>query len=784
MHKYKHHILAFAGLVFFSSCSLEKRTIISNPPFRKPFVYDTKIIVQGDISKDERLRLTNALVNYWDDSIRVKKVSQLGLRYVIKNPAVYDSANVKRSIDYMNEYLNSQGFYYARFDPMITTDYVKNQERIRITMEVNLGKNIRFDSIVYELKDSNLQALTLKEKSNSLIRPGTPYTKGAISDELDRLVNLYRQYGYFQFTREHIFTHVDTLDRSLFDLTLDPLQLVELMMLANKNRQTNTTWPVSMERRDPIDSSVLIPYKIGTQYYYPETKLTDLPDSLLLVKNWRQNGYPSSVMRYKKGTFVAEPMLEHTYLQKGDLYNEKKYYKTLNALTKLGAWQSADAKIVQRDKDTLDIHYFLVPATKQSFSIDLEGSRNTTDLGAGNLWGLSTNLSYINRNVWKRSVQSVTSFRTGVELNILNSQSGPLIQTFHISLGHTYSFPRLILPVKKWRPLQKADDRRTLLNLTGSFVNRRDFYWLRSLVASWGYEWKKKNITWLFKPINVELYTIERFYKLDSLLLNNPFLQTSFNEGRVFGQTLTVFKTFSSPRHPNKNHFIRFGLEESGGLFALFNANASQIYRFIKTEAEYRQTIKYDKNSLAFRAFAGLGYNYGSDPMIGNTLPFFKQFFGGGPNSMRAWRLRQIGLGSSVQSDTITKTSYRDRFGDMQLEVNLEYRFRLTSIGSFKIESAVFTDIGNIWSIKNIPGDPDARFSLKRLGQDLAIAAGVGLRVDFTYFLIRLDGAYKVKDPARSTNNGWLNTLNFTEKRPNGLTVENFGLQLGIGLPF
>lgn len=131
---------------------------------------------------------------------------------------------------------------------------------------------------------------------------------------------------------------------------------------------------------------------------------------------------------------------------------------------------------------------------------------------------------------------------------------------------------------------------------------------------------------------------------------------------------------------------------------------------------------------------------------------------------MRAWRLRQIGLGSSVQSDTITKTSYRDRFGDMQLEVNLEYRFRLTSIGSFKIESAVFTDIGNIWSIKNIPGDPDARFSLKRLGQDLAIAAGVGLRVDFTYFLIRLDGAYKVKDPARSTNNGWLNTLNFTEK--------------------
>jgi outer membrane protein assembly factor BamA len=271
---------------------------------------------------------------------------------------------------------------------------------------------------------------------------------------------------------------------------------------------------------------------------------------------------------------------------------------------------------------------------------------------------------------------------------------------------------------------------------------------------------------------------------LDSLLISNPFLQTSFNEGRVFGQTLTVFKTIVSPRNPNKSHFIRLGLEESGSLFALFNANASQIYRFIKTEGEYRQTIKYDKNSLAFRAFAGVGYNYGTDPRIGNTLPFFKQFFAGGPNSMRAWRLRQIGLGGSIQSDTISNSNYRDRFGDMQLEFNLEYRFRLTSIGGFKIESAVFTDIGNIWSIKNIPGDPEARFSLKRLGQDLAVDVGAGLRFDFTYFLIRLDAAYKVKDPARPYNNGWMNSIAFTEKRPNGLTVENFALQLGIGLPF
>lgn len=786
MGKLQYYIPVAALLMLVCSCSVEQRTSISNPPHHKPFVYETKLNITGNLTKDEKIRLTNELGNYWDDSIRVRKVSQLGVRYVIKNPAAYDTANLVRSIQFMNEYLNSQGYYYANYTPDIATEFIKNQERKKITLTIDVGKNITFDSISYVLKDSTLQKLTEANKKYSQLHFGEPYTKGAISNELDRLVNLYRQNGYFQFTREHIFAHVDSLDKSLFTLTLDPIQQMELMAIAGGNKQKNPSWPVAMERRTDIDSTAIVSYKIGKIFYYPETRITDLTDSLPFATHFKEINRNNTVMRYQKGLFIDNPLRENTFINRGDLYNEKKFYKTLNTLGRMGAWQSADAKIFIRDKDTLDMHFFLVPATKQSYSIDLEGSRNTTDIGSGNLWGISTNLSFTNRNVWKRSIQSVTAFRTGVELNILNKSSDPLIQTFHISLGQTYSFPRLILPVKSWKPLQDVDDKRTLLNVTGSFVDRRDYYLLRSLVSSWGYEWKKKNVTWLYKPINVELYTIERFYKLDSLILTNPFLQTSFNEGRVVGQTLSYFKNIISAKNPDKSHFIRLGFEESGSLFALFNARSSQIYRFIKSEAEYRQTIKYNKgkNALAMRAFAGVGYNYGADSLIGNTLPFFKQFFAGGPNSMRAWRLRQIGLGSSIQSDTISTSSYRDRFGDMQLEANFEYRFRLASLGGFKIESAVFADIGNIWSVKKIPGDPEAQFSLKRLGKDLAIAMGAGIRFDFTYFLIRLDAAYKVKDPARFYNNGWMNSFAFKEVRANGLQVDNFALQLGIGLPF
>jgi outer membrane protein assembly factor BamA len=193
---------------------------------------------------------------------------------------------------------------------------------------------------------------------------------------------------------------------------------------------------------------------------------------------------------------------------------------------------------------------------------------------------------------------------------------------------------------------------------------------------------------------------------------------------------------------------------------------------------------KMEKTELAYRAFAGVGYNYGTDPVIGQTLPFFKQFIAGGPNSMRAWGLRQLGLGSSIQSDTISSNNYRDRFGDMQLEANFEYRFPVATIASFKVSSALFADIGNIWNVKKIGTDPEAQFSFKNLERDLAIGVGTGMRFDFSYFLIRLDFAYKVKDPARQYNNGWMKGFSLTESRQNGLQVNNYAVQLGIGLPF
>lgn len=771
-------------LLVFSSCSVLKNTVVKNYPANKPFVFENKISLMGNIPKDQSSKLSQELVNYWDDSLKVRSTQTLGFFYKIKNPPVFDSNNITRSMNFMNAYLNSQGYYYATFTDTVKIDTVKDQLRTFVTMNINVGKNITIDSVAFDMGDSILQNLTLKEQKSTLLKKGAPYTKQAISSELDRLVNLYRQNGFFNFTREDILVEVDTTDSKLLTLTLDPFKQAQIIAEADRNRRVNPKWDITVIQKPNIDTLKLNQYHIGKLYFYPETGITQIPDSLMKSREFQELRKEELVMRYKAGKFHYKPLLEHTYLRNGDLYNENNYFKTVNTLGQLGAWQQIDARPEIRGKDSLDLYFFMVPAIKQSFTIDLEGSRNTADIGLGNLWGISTNLSYNNKNVWKRAIQSLASFRTGVELNILTSNTDQLLQTFLISLGHTYVFPKLVLPFKEWKGLEQLDNKRTLFTINGSYVNRREYYQLRSLVTSWGYEWKKGNNSWLYKPLNMELYAIDKLPKLDTLIRLNPFLKASFNEGRVLSQSVTFIKNFNTSINNNKSHYIRLGVEEAGGLFGLIPGLKNEIYRYVKLEAEYRKLIKNRKTEIAWRVFGGMGVNYGQDSALSQTLPFFKQFSAGGPYSMRAWGLRQLGLGSSIQSDTISTTNYRDRFGDMQLEANFEYRFPLANIAGIKIASALFADMGNIWNLKKDGTDPKAQFSFSNLYNDLAIGVGTGLRIDFSYFLIRFDAAYKVKDPARLTNNGWTSGFQWTELRQNGLQVNNVAFQLGIGLPF
>jgi hypothetical protein len=700
-----------------------------------PFVYANKITVKGEVSKDEKKRLQTELYNYWDDSLKVNSILQFGVRTIIKNPKVFDSTAIARSIVFMNSYLNSQGYYDAEITPAVPKiDTAKDQYRTFVLMDIDVNKNLKIDSISYDsLITPEIKQLAVDNMEESLLDRDEPFTKGLISAELDRLTTLFRKNGFYKFTRENIFAEVDTTDISLLEITLDPFEQARIIAEAESRRKADPRINIVIKQRPSADSNAFTKFYVGKIYYYPETLINLTPDSLINDEFSVVTSQREFTLKQNDPDIRMRPLREHTYLKEGTVYDDRNYFKTVNAFSQLGPWNQVEVRTVNR-KDSLnilDFHFFLTPAPKYSFGYDIEVSRNSGSIISGNLLGITNVLTLRNRNVWKRAIQSSTNIRAGVELGFADT----VLQTFQASVSQTYSIPRFLTP---WRitGVKKLDDYKTVINFNAAYTDRRNFFRLRSAVASWGYEWKRNNHTWLYKPLNVELYSLDTLKGLTAAFETNPFLRTAFNTGYVISQNLTYSVTFSGKRHSNVVNNLRISGEEAGALFGRFRGLADRIYEYIKIESEFRQVTQWRKTSFAYRLFAGIGYNYGNDPIIGQSLPFFKQFVAGGPYSMRAWGVRQLGLGSSLLSDTSTK--FRDRFGDIQLEADIEYRYPIASIGGVKVNSAIFVDMGNIWNLKNNVNNPNSKLALNRLLSDIAIGAGTGLRLDFNYFWLGL----------------------------------------------
>ena len=186
------------------------------------------------------------------------------------------------------------------------------------------------------------------------------------------------------------------------------------------------------------------PYHVSNIYYYPETGRYDIPDSLMRdtasFKKYRQNNF---TMFYKKGLFKFQPLREHTYQRRGALYNEDNFYKTLNNLNQVGAWERIDYRTVLHN-DSVDFHYFLTPAKRETISLNLEASHSTGDFfSTSNCTGVAFNISYLNRNVWRSAIQSTTTLSNGVEFGF--NQGTSFIQTLQSSLTQSFRFPGLLV---------------------------------------------------------------------------------------------------------------------------------------------------------------------------------------------------------------------------------------------------------------------------------------------------------------------------------------------------
>ena len=754
----------------------------------KPFIYATNINIKGSLSASAKQDLRLKLENQLDDSLKIILKTVYPGRRIMVSPPVFDTAAVLRSVLFMNNLLHAEGYYRAS----ITWDSSLNvkkyfskkkipQQRVTVNFRVEPGKSYKFDSVVYRLQDSALQLLAISRINGSLLKKGEPYSVDIVSAEIDRLVELFRNNGYYKFSRDDLSAERDTVFAALINPSLDPFQQLRLLQEAKK-RQDNPQMNMVISLRNPTAVSHFRKYYIRSVNIYPDLDL--LEDSTISrFDSVSINGIHvfNRLNKFKPAFIVSK-----TLLRPGELFRQRNATRTYNNYTQLNAFTQVTVNM-QEPKDSsaiVDVSIKMYPAVKQDISVSADASYNTQDvITTGDLFGVGINFGLNNRNVGKQAIQSSTNLRTGVEID----PNKNFIQTIQTSLSHNISFPRLLLPKSILKGIQADSLRsqRTVLNFNGAYTDRKSFYELKSLNASWGYQLsrskrQRKSHTWYYSPLNIEYVLLTPRDTLNALLARVPNLRFSFNTGLVVSMVAGYNYIQTTASGAKKNDF-RVGLEESGGITGLIKAldRDANLYRFVKLDADIKHYINFPKTTLVFRLYGGIGVPYGRNKngQKEELLPFFKSFYAGGPYSMRAWQVRQLGLGSSKYFDTAANAKGLDRFGDIQLEGNIEYRFGLGSLFGVKIKSALFTDIGNIW-YRNNNIDPNivgAEFNFNKLYTDIAVGAGTSLRLDFDYFLIRFDWAYKLKNPVYANENyGWFHDVELSKGQ----------FQLGINYPF
>ncbi len=756
-------------VIFFSSCGV----IPKDYPVKEPFVFKYNVTVDGNYTQEEKNDLESRLSRQLDDSIKVRTVHKVfykgGInRPVLIKPPVFRPANADRSIQFMKALLISIGYFKDSITYTTAIDTVnEDQYRTTVNFIVKPGKIVRIDSFAYNFKQAELQSLALENQAGSFVKKGDPFAKATISQELDRLVDIYRNNGYMRFGREEIIGLWDTLDISLLRPTFDPLEQIEILQKL-KERRENPTASLELRLKTGSDTSKLTKYYIGNINVYPDITY----DTAGLE---RKEVFINGVnVIYYNNVFKPKILPQNIYFKHGELYNQQKYLRTINRFNSLGAWRVVNIdQIARKGQDTADFNVRLTPALKYSFTANIEASQNSSAI-SGNLFGIGFNIGLLNRNFARSANQSTTNIRYGVELG------NKLIQSQQASISHNIYFPKAI-PNFRLLPEKYRNNIRTILSFNAANTERNLLYNLTTINGSWGGEYqgnisKKNKLLQVFWKIpNIEYSYLVRRDSLKTLIANNPVLKNIFTDGfissAIGGLTLKNIKE-------KKPNVFAFNVEIpfiAGIIPSKFLD--TQLYKFIKVNTEFTQAFKFSKSSLVLRLFGGIGYEFNStvNENKRNSLPFFKQYFAGGPNSMRAWRLRRLGPGSSVKNFD----QFPDRFGDVQLEFNAEYRFKIAEIAGNKIESALFTDIGNVWFLKKAAGSPEEVFNFGRLGKDIAIGLGTGLRFDFDFFIIRVDYAFKVKDPSPSLDNiASQNKLFYDWKLTNGQ------LQIGINYPF
>ncbi len=781
-------------LVLISSC-----TIIRKAPKNNPYLVANSIeLIGGNFNKIERQSVVQRLNNQLDDSSKVNVKDAFFVLHIIKKPSVYDTGYSALSAFNMQTSMYHLGYYNAK--ATYTQDTVNR--KVTVKYKVFAGKPTLIDTLRYRLKKDDLQQIALHSAKQTYIVQNTPVTKIAVLAEIARLVDSFRNNGYYKFTAAELRMRGDSSIASLTNISDDPFEQLRLLNEAQLKKDSPTV-KLALDLNLPEDSTKLNKYSINKIYILSDYRVEDIIND---TSNLVQRSTKNFILRYHERLFKTSLLARNITIRPGNLYSQREYFQTISNLTKLGVWKSINIRVVENldELNKIDLIIELIPARKFLFENSLEASysssSNTTAALGGNLFGVSANFSLKNKNIAKQAISMTHNLRLGVELNKASrSNSNNIIFSNEISYSNTVLKPGLSPQIIKLFRLKSGE---SFINSGFAYNNRLNLFSLQTVNLNAGFTGiDKKNRNYVFRLLNTNFsYLYNESRTFTDLLNQNPFLRYSYNTSFTIGTAFSYSSVFRNTYHPlslSKERNFKFNIEESGlsplGLLPIVKKFKR---KYIKFDAEYKYTVAKAKNAVAFRAFVGVGV-----PLFKDTaLPFFKQFYGGGSNSMRGWPVRGIGRGGQklIPYSATSPNIFNDRTGDMQLETNIEFRHDIARIvpDLISLKGAAFIDIGNIWNLRDTKsgGVSDlTKFEFKNLYRQLGLSAGYGFRIDFSYLILRTDFSFRFKRPESSdVNNGWkAPPIGFKDafqkifsRSYRQWRYENFNFTIGINYPF
>lgn len=678
-------LLSYVIFVAFFSCCSSNRLI----PEGSYSLEDVKVVSNNQDLNIELLR------SY------VRQQPRARLFSVIKqpwgSPVIYDTLQASLTCRDLLIAMQNMGYLHATVD----MDNQIKGKKVKAVYRLHPNDPYYIKEVSSEIHDEAIAQLLDKYKNQiTPLKPGDVFSISMLNEERKRITNLLTSKGYYRFHKDFITFDVDTASNNTN---------VDVMMLIQQYRANNNSAPTN----HPL-------YHIRNINY-----LSGNGEELHLRQSVLENS---------------------TVFAKGDVYSGDALQKTYNNFARMQAVRYTNIKFTEvPDTTLLDCDIQLSTNKPNTISFLPEGTNTAGDFGA------AATLAFENRNVFRGS--ELFSIQARAAFEAITGLEGYTDQDYtEYGIESKLMFPRLVAPFVK-REFARRINATSELSVSYNMQNRPEFH-RRLFSGSWRYRWNDvaKKMAYRFDLLDlnyVYMPWISQTFRenyLDNATNRNAILRYNYEDLFImkigFGFTLS-HSTWALRANMETSGNLLNGIshlvnlhKNADGQYTIFNIAYAQ---YAKGDIDYTKLVDFDANNqLALHAALGIAYPYSNS----DILPFEKRYFSGGANSVRGWSVRGLGPGKFKGSNGMI--DFINQTGDMKLDLSMEYRTKLF----WKFNGAAFIDAGNIWTLRDYKDQPGGQFSFRDFWKEIAMAYGLGIRLNLNYFIVRFDFGMKAVNPA------------------------------------